>query len=264
MSRSHWSVFDQRWRRITPPLRVNPEVASAYGTAIGPVTDRTLMLGVTRELADVAPNLVAVDGSAARVANVWPGDTDRRRALVGDWFNLALRDRSFGAALGDGGLNIHEFPGRQVRMFEELARVLKPGAALALRVFARPEGCETVASVRADALAGRIGNFQAFKWRLAMALVAAGGEPNIPVQRIRDAFDHEFPDRPMLSRAAGFGIDDIATIDLYARSSDVYCFPTERQFASLIPDAFTDVTFLAVGTYELAERCPLLLARRRA
>ena len=249
---------------MTPPLRVNPEVVSAYEAAIGAHADRALMLGVTRELADVASDLVAVDGSAARVANVWPGDTDRRRAMVGDWFNLAFRERCFGAALGDGGLNIHEFPGRPVRILEELSRVLKPGATVALRIFARPERCETLASVREAALAGRIENFQAFKWRLAMALVAAGSDPNIGVQRIRDVFNREFPDRAMLSKAAGWSVDDIATIDLYESSSQVYCFPTQQQFASLIPAAFTDVRFLPVGTYELAERCPLLLTRRKA
>jgi SAM-dependent methyltransferase len=243
---------------MTPPFRVTLEVAAGYKAVVGTKADRTLLLGVTRELAEVASDLVAVDRSAARVANVWPGDTDRRRAIVGDWFNLAFRDRCFGAAFGDGGLNILEFPGSQARIFEQLSRVLKPEAIVAMRVFSRPERCETLASVRDEALASRIGNFQAFKLRLAMAIVAAGSSPNIRVRLIRDIFDREFPDRNLLSSATGWSVDDIDTIDLYENSSDVYCFPTEQQFASAIPPRFGGVRFLPVGTYELAERCPLL------
>lgn len=187
----------------------------------------------------------------------------RRRAMVGDWVRLAFPDRCFGAAFGDGVLNILEFPGSQVRIFEELARVLKPGAPVAMRVFSRPDRCESLASVRHDALAGRIRYFQAFKLRLAMALVAASSGPNIRVRLIRDLFDHEFPDREALSQAAGWTLDDIGTIDLYENSPDTYCFPTQEQFRSTIPVSFAEVRFLPVGTYELAERCPLMITELR-
>jgi hypothetical protein len=258
---------------MTPPLRVNPEVATAYRAAIAANAGRTLLLGVTRELADVAVNLVAIDGSAARVANVWPGDTDRRRALIGDWFNVAVRDRCFAAALGDGILNIHEYPDLPRRILHELSRVMAAGATVALRVFCRPDRSETVTELREQALERRVGNFQAFKWRLAMALVAAderpgvtaaGSDPNIRVQRIREIFNEAFPDRAMLAKATGWSPEDIGTIDLYENSSQVYCFPTEAQFLAVMPDPFEDLRFHRVGTYELAERCPLLLARRRS
>ena len=248
---------------MTPPLRVHPDVAAAYRTIVGARAGRTLMLGVTRELAEVLDDLVALDRSPARVASVWPGDTPGRRAMAGDWFALPFRDRCFGTAIGDGALNIFEFPRSQVRILGELARVLRPAAVVAMRVYCRPERAESVASVIADARAGRLAYFQAFKLRLAMALVARGPGTNISVTRIRDAFDAECPDRERLSREAGWPVEDIATIDLYEHSPDVYCFPTERELAAAIPAGFGPVGFHAIGTYALAERCPILVAERQ-
>ena len=80
---------------------------------------------------------------------------------------------------------------------------------------------------------------------------------------IRETFQREFPDRTELARCSGWNLDDIATIDLYENSADIYCFPTERQFASIIPPAFAPIRFVPVGTYELAERCPLLVTELR-
>ena len=230
---------------------------------IGASTERVLLQGVTPELADVGMSLVAIDRSPAMVGAIWPGDTDRRRSVLGNWFALPFCARSFGAVMGDAGLSILEFPASQARIFEELARVLRPGARVAMRVFRRPEPRESVASLREDALAGRVGRFQAFKLRLAMAIVPDGPAPNLPVRRIREVFDREFPDRVALAKRTGWSLDDIATIHLYENSVEVYCFPTERQFASVVPPAFAPIRFVPVGTYELAERCPLLVTERR-
>ena len=260
---SHWSVYHRHWERLTPPLRVNAEVAAGYRAVVGPGVDRILLQGVTPELADVGARLVAVDRNPAMVVTIWPGDTDRRRGVIGDWFDLPFRARCFGAAMGDAGLNILEFPTNQARIFQELARVLRPGAIVAMRVFRLPGRCESVTSLRDDAFAGRIMGFQAFKLRLAMAIVAAGAGPNVPVRLIREVFDRAFPDRAALALSSGWSLDDIATIDLYENSADVYCFPTEQQFASVVPSAFAPIRFLAVGTYELAERCPLLITELR-
>jgi SAM-dependent methyltransferase len=260
---SHWSVYHRHWERLEPPLRVNPEVVAGYTAVIGASTDRVLLQGVTPELADVGASLVAIDRSPAMVGAIWPGDTDRRRSVLGNWFDLPFRARSFGAVMGDAGLSILEFPLSQARIFEELARVLRPGGMVAMRVFRLPERCESVTSLREAAFAGRVGRFQAFKLRLAMAIVSGAAVPNVPVRRIHEVFDREFPDRVALSKGTGWSLDDIATIDLYENSAEVYCFPTERQFTSVVPPAFAPVRFVTVGTYELAERCPLLVTERR-
>ena len=52
--------------------------------------------------------------------------------------------------------------------------------------------------------AGEIRSFHAFKWRLAMAIVAEAADPNIRVETIRDVFIREFPDRAMLAETTGW------------------------------------------------------------
>jgi SAM-dependent methyltransferase len=260
---SHWAVYHRHWQRLEAPLRPNSEIVAGYRAVVGARTERVLLQGVTPELADVGASLVAVDRNPGMVATIWPGDSARRRSVVGTWFDLPFRARSFGAAIGDGGLSILPFPESQARIFEELARVLGPGARVAMRVYRRPEPRESAASLCADALAGRAGRFQAFKLRLAMAITPDDHGPNLPVRRIREVFDGEFPDRDLLAKRTGWSPQDIATIDLYENSPEIYCFATERELASVVPPAFAPIRFVPVGTYELAERCPLLVTERR-
>jgi hypothetical protein len=113
LSASHWSVYHQHWERLEPPLRVNPEIVSGYTAVIGASTERVLLQGVTPELGDVGASLVAIDRSPATMGAIWPGDTDRRRSVLGNWFDLPFRAQSFGAVMGDAGLSILEF--RQAR-----------------------------------------------------------------------------------------------------------------------------------------------------
>jgi hypothetical protein len=96
-----------------------------------------------------------------------------------------------------------------------------------------------------------------------MAAVTQTGNPNIAVTAIRDAFDEMFADREELADATGWSGEDIATIDVYANSPDVYSFPNLAQLREAIPDAFTHIRLVACGAYPLAERCPILVMERR-
>jgi len=136
--------------------------------------------------------------------------------------------------------------------------VLRPGGRAVFRVYAAPRRCESIAHVRDDLMASAIGNFNAFKWRLAMALVVRDKNPNICVRTIYDSFVTDFPGREVIARATGWDSADIDTIDLYRDSTEVYSFPTTEQFESIVPAGFADVRFVESGSYELAERCPLL------
>jgi SAM-dependent methyltransferase len=261
-NRGVWAAYHRRWMRLKPPLRPNDEVVEAFKQAIGP-SRRTLLLGVTPELADIAPDVTAVDYSPTMIANIWPGDSGRRRAVLDDWRLMDFARGAFDAAVGDGSLTVLEYPQDQGTFYDRLAHVLRPGGVFAARVFCAPDEPETVRSIDEDALAGRIGSFHAYKWRFAMCIAAARGDINLVVRNVRDEFERQHPDRDEFAKLTGWSREDIDTIDAYEKSATTYCFLTREQLASVIPDRFTGVTFVPSGTYELAERCPLLVARLR-
>lgn len=262
MPQSHWNDYHRAWSRIGPPLRPDADVVEAFRQAIAGHDDRVLLLGVTRELADLGKELIAIDKNEGMVANVWPGDTAQRRAETGNWMALPYAKENFTAVIGDGAANFPTYPENLRAFFAEIARVLVQGGVLALRVFARPEYPEAIGEIHEHVMRRGIASFHAFKWRLAMAVVAREGSPNIAVTTIRDNFDRMFYDRRALSDATGWPMEDIETIDAYKGSSDVYTFPTIGQFKSAIPDSFRAIRTMDSGSYELADRCPLLVMER--
>jgi SAM-dependent methyltransferase len=240
-------------------LRPDASIVAAYSNAIAGHDGHALMLGITPELADLASKTTAVDISPGAIANAWSGDTPARRALQGDWLDMPLQRREFTAAIGDGSLSWIAFA-QYPRLFAHLARLLLPGARLAIRLYETPEPGETIAQVREAAMYGKIAGFHAFKWRLAMAIASETGDPALPVKQMHKTFEREFAQRSALSAATGWTIDEIAEIDAYAGQDLVYYFPTRRELLAHLPPSFTDPRFVASGDYELAERCPILVA----
>jgi hypothetical protein len=262
VAQSHWEDYHRRWSRIGPPLRPDADVVRAFEDAIAGHDEHVLLLGVTRELADLGKQLTAIDKNEGQIANVWPGNNSRREAKRGDWSALPCADAVFSAAIGDGSANFPLYPDGIRIFFGEMARVLKSDGVLALRVFATPEYPEAIGELHEHVMRRGIASFHAFKWRLAMTLVQRARDPNIAVTEIRDNFDRMFYDRRALADATGWPMEDIETIDAYKNSADIYCFPTIGQYRSAIPDSFHNVRVVHAGTYELAERCPLLVMAR--
>jgi hypothetical protein len=251
--------FHRRWTRLKPPLRPDDQIVSAYRRATEGHDKNILLLGVTAELADLGEATVAVDISKKMIANAWPGDTAKRKAIHGNWLDMPLQTRIFTAAIGDGvlaGIALTE----HATFFSQLARLLLPNARIALRLYETPEPGETIAQVRAQTMAGEIVGFHAFKWRLAMALAAEAKNPAVPVASIHQSFQRAFPDRTALSAATGWSLDDIEEIDAYNDKPMVYQFPTRRELLAHLPKNFANPRFVTSGNYELAERCPMLVA----
>jgi SAM-dependent methyltransferase len=226
------------------------------------VSDKVLLLGVTPELADLGTDLTAVDRNDSMVKHIWPGDHGTRRAQIGDWQNLQLGSSKFSSCIGDGSLNAVTFPEDVTRIFRGVADALQPGGRFVCRLYATPDRCEGLDDVHAAAMNGGIRSFHALKWRVAMATAAAQGNPNIPVTAILDSFERLVPDRDRLTQRCGWLREIIDTIDVYRNATDIYCFPTAAQFLSLVPPPFANPRLVNSGTYELAERCPLLVMDR--
>jgi SAM-dependent methyltransferase len=259
---NHWQRAHKSYKRFAAPWRPPAEAITAFRRALAPTPGRTLLLGVTPDLAFEDRDLVALDNSATMIANVWPGDTARRRAMEGSWLDAPLEAGGFQAALGDGALSCLSYPAGHDALFAEMARLLAPGGRLALRLFATPQECESVDDLVALAERGQAGPFSAFRMRLTMALAAHSGG-NIHVPLILETFEARFPDRERVLALNGWTAEDIEPVELYRGSSAWYAFPTLAQVLAAVPDSFSVIEPASSGGYDLAERCPILVLERR-
>ncbi len=257
-----WGEYYRAWSQLTPPLRPNHEVVSGVKALIGQTPGRTLLLGVTPELADIAEDVIAIDRNYSMVTNIWPGNTRGRRVVVGDWLRPNFAADSFALCVGDGSINALECPNEVMLLCRELARVLQNGGRIVSRILTAPDHGETIAEVKDAAVRGKIRNFHAFKCRLGAAIVGEGSSPNVKLRTILGVFNELFADRDRLAHLTGWRREQIDTIDFYGASQAAMSFPTQNQLFLVLSESFSNVRFVPVGTYELAERCPLLVAKK--
>jgi hypothetical protein len=72
-----------------------------------------------------------------------------------------------------------------------------------------------------------------------------------------------FPDRDRLVRDTGWSRPQIDAIEQYKDAASLLSFPPRDALAELASKSFAGVRFVDAGTYELADRCPLLVMQRR-
>ena len=257
---NHRREYHRAWSQLAPPLRPHPDVVAAVKNQIQNRYGRTLLLGVTPELANITSDIVAVDRNYSMVANVWPGNTLSRSAIVGDWRNTNFAPASFSLCIGDGSLTALKFPTEVATLFRDLKHTLTGGGRIVCRVYLAPDSAETISSLQESVLSGSINNFHAFKMRLAMALAAHQPEPQICVETILDTFNRMFKNRNELVRATGWSRAQIDTIDFYRGSSVVFNYPTRDQLLSVATKIYPNARLAPSGKYEMSERCPLLVA----
>ena len=257
---AHWQTFAARWNRLGSPLRPCPEDVEHFRRALGETPGDCLLLGVTPELAGLSAHLTALDNSADMIRALCPQD---RYALLGDWLDMPFEDASFDHVIGDGCPVLLDHPLQHERLFAEAARVLKPRGRLVMRVFVGAEQPESPEQVCSLALAEDIRGFHAFKWRLSMAIAAQSRDYTFGIADTLHTFERLLPDRARLAAITGWRMQDIATIDFYRDSSARYSYPPLSALRCIVPLALREVE-VRYGSYELAERCPILVWERRA
>ncbi len=240
-------------------MRPHPDVAAALAQVIQ-TDEPTLLLGVTPELAEKCNNLLAVDRSPMMIAKLWPGNSQTRNVLQDDWLSMELAEHSFASAIGDGSFNSVSFPDGHVRLYQQLRKFVKLGGQLAFRVYLTPDVGETIAELVLLTTKAAECSFQVFKWRLMMAMVTESANANVQIHQVWLRFQALFPDRARVAQQTGWALHDIDSIDIYRGSTEVYNFPTKAQLLDVIPPDFEHM-LKPIGTYELAERCPLLFIK---
>lgn len=266
--RDHWPRHARQWALVGPPLRPCADDVAIAEDAVAAVGAgrRALVLGVTPELVTMRwpaeTECLAIDRARAVIGSIFPaGAASARRAtaIQGDWLALPCANASLAAVVGDGSLSNLRFPDAYHALAVELARVLAPGGVVVLRLFAAPEARESLDAVARDLDAGRIGNINVLKWRLAMAIQPA--DRNVPVVDISRAFDDIVVDRDALASRLGWSRAHLDSVDVYRGSPITYSFPTLAEVRSALAPAFT-VHAVHVPRYELGDRCPTLVLQR--
>ena len=158
--------------------------------------------------------------------------------------------------MGDGSLNMVEFPIDTSKLLQRVLDWLRPGGIAAFRVFTRPEVDVSEDDVREAATS--IG-WHAFRCWLNMHTAGIHGT-NIPSQRQLEAFDGLFPDRAALCQATGWERANIdRTMDAYRTSQNITSYPKPSEWLSVVPPEAVNARLLRAGPYELSEHYPLLV-----
>lgn len=258
-----WSGHSRNWDKFGPPLRPTTAVADHMREQMIS-GNRILMLGVTPELHAVFDNIIAVDRDPDMIRNVWPGDTDTKTAIQGEWLQMRWPEGSFDGIACDGGLGMLEDPD-DMRYFQSLCmRWLKPGGTVVHRLFERPTGRYAITRERLLLEVDdhdRV-NWHAFKWLMAFNICDVKDDSNLGLVEIMDLFNDMFPDRDALSIRTGWSRESIDTIDLYAGSDKVSYFGTREEYAATIPGSAIDVSFRVIPGYDLSEHCPIMRWRK--
>lgn len=258
-----WSGHSRNWDKLGPPLRPTIDVADYMRDQIR-WRGRVLLLGVTPELHAAFDDIIAVDRDGDMIRNVWPGDTDTKAAIQGEWLKMRWPEESFDGIVCDGGLGMLE-DHDDMRYFQSMcSRWLRPGGTVVHRLFERPVGRDAITR---EALFSVVDdpdrvNWHAFKWLMAFHLCDANDDSKLRLVEVMDLFNDMFPDRDLLASKTGWSRESIDTIDLYRGSDRISYFGTRDEYAATIPGSAVDVSFRVVPGYDLFECCPIMRWRK--
>ncbi|RUU58164.1 class I SAM-dependent methyltransferase [Mesorhizobium sp. M2C.T.Ca.TU.009.01.2.1] len=254
-----WANLFRTWDLIGAPLRPHSDVVAVMKRELRTEDAEMALFGVTPEFARLGKSLTAIDSNPNMIGALWIGDEATRRAVVGNWLDLPLADRSVDAIIGDGCLSAVISETQRLRCLEEMARILKPGGRAAIRLFARPSKTEPLGAIKADALAGKVKALAEIVLRTALSLPVAAPDYGLKMSAVLDGINEMFGDRAELMAAGGWQPGAFAFIDLYKGSDTICCWLNEDIHVAEASRYFNDVRLVASGGYPVAERCSILV-----
>ncbi len=272
---THWRGFADQWALFGSPLRPCEDdlrifeelLSSGAGIPGANPRKRAWLLGVTREIAaarwlgDI--DFVAAERVQAMIDSAWPGNTGHRWAIRADWLNAPFSDESFDLVIGDGCLTVVGYLDGLAALLASVHRCLRRDGQLMLRLFCRPDVAETPEEVMTALRAGEIGSIHAFKWRLAMAVQGAAGAHDVGLHDAWTVWDEPRWNARTVAEGLGWSPAQVGTIEFWRGSSARYVFMRFDEAVGHLHRAGFDLVVARTGSYELAERCPLLLLRKR-
>jgi hypothetical protein len=250
---THWKTVSQIYHSIgQPPLQPNQEVINYFYHRV-PKTARMLMLGVTPLIASSYDIVTAVDKESKMIENLWIGNTSTKKVINDNWLTVELPLNHYDGILGDCSANVLPTSQDVVALFEHALNWLTPGGYFACRFFTRPLIPVTLEQLQAQATHPTM-NFSAYKRLLPAYIAAQTGNGWVTTKSMAELFNELFPNRSNLP----WDEKQLASIDRYAVNDGTTWFPTRQEVFDLIPVTARHVQFVDVGTYDLAENCPIL------
>lgn len=278
-ARAYWESVGQIWGVQPPgePLRPAAEDARFFESTVtarllnaGGAPTRGVVLGVTRRLVSMrwpdGCRLLVVDWSENMFRQVWPlGLPLHAGFLQADWRQLPIAAGSLDVAVGDGCFSVFGAL-RDCRLLcEQLVRALRPDGLFVLRCFLRPEQPEPVGALFGELLAGRMANFDLFRWRLAMALSDGAAGRGVRLGDVWAVWRREVPKPQVLSGPYGEAYAGYAVASM-ARWQDAdvcHVFPSLPEVRDVVKGLF-DIVTVREPEYELGERFRTLVLRARS
>ena len=175
MINSHWALRSQHWNRSVPPLRYDSVALQTLKELIGDRTNKIVVLGVTRELVELFPNILAIDNEPTMLTNVWIGDTATKSAMLANWLEVNLESNTYSATIGDGSINQVAFPQDQKSLLTKIYDWLEPGGIFACRMYTRPDTPITREDLIREGITPTV-NWSAYRRMLSMYLAEQHGQ----------------------------------------------------------------------------------------
>lgn len=268
----HWNHVAVRWKHFACPLRPCSQDTSMMIWAVcawcknhSARNPSVLLCGVTPELATMpwpeGTDLLAVERSTMMIEHVWPGDNDWRKIQQGEWCDEAFANASRDIVIGDGCFISMPYPDGYLDLAKKLRNVITSDGLFVMRFFVPPDPSETPEQVFGDLAEGRIGSFHVFKWRLAMSLQETS-RTGVVLNDIWSTWADQHISLSTLANKPGWTPDEVSTIELYKDRPVRFAFAQLAEVREILSDLFVEVS-ADYGTYELAERCPILVMRPR-
>jgi SAM-dependent methyltransferase len=186
------------------------------------------------------------------IENVWLGDTATKQAILGNWLTVDLPAESFDAVYGDGSINMLPTDQDRITVIDRCRSWLKPGGKIVLRMFCRPEKPVTREWLQQEVKKPTV-NWTAFRRLVPMALLGETGGNQVQWRECYKYFNELFPDRTQLP----YTLEQIARMDAYQDVDTSTWFPTRTEIQQLWPAT----EFVDVGTYDIANLCPIMILK---
>ena len=268
---NHWEKHAKQWELVGQPLRPSPEDIDCFSAIVAQFSDEqsrqpltALLLGVTPEIAHMHwpenSRLIAADYSSQMIRAVWtmqgqPG----RLAISSDWRSLPLQGHEAGIVIGDGCFTLLPYPDGYQALARELRRVLRDDGLLIIRFFVSAGEVTTPEDIHAQLLAGAIGNFHIFKFRLAIALQQSAAD-GVCVGDVWESWNSQGHDIDALAAQLNWQPEVIRTIDAYRGMPARYTYPTVAEVETALSPWFEPLAQYN-HDYEFGENCPTLVLR---